>query len=150
MIELAKASICIAAPIENVFTYVANMENYKNWFPRVTNIKSVNNIPHGVVGKKYIETLSLPNGEVELEIEVDCSEVNKLFLTKGNLAGILPQMTVKFSVNQDQNCQMDLQYHSRSLDLTPTSDIVIVLKEDLKARANKGMAKLKVIMEQGS
>ena len=148
MIELAKTSINIAAPIDSIFKYVTNMENYKHWFPGVIDIRSENNLSHGVVGKKYVEILSLPEGDAELKITVSLSEANKLFLTKGDLAGILPQMKVTFSVNEDRSCQVNLQYHSRNPDLTPVSDIVIALREDLSIRADKGVSKLKAIMEQ--
>jgi len=150
MIELAKTSITIAARIDTVFEYVSNMENYKHWFPGVVDIKSANNLTHGEVGKKYVEILSLPSGAVELEIEVDQCDINHLFLTKGNLTGILPQMKVTFFVNEEKSCEVNLQYHSRNPELTPTSDIVIALREDLSIRANKGVAHLKAIMEQRS
>jgi len=148
MIELAQTSITIKAPIENIFKYVSNMENYGNWFPGVVDIKSVNSLSHGVVGKRYREMLSLPDGEVELMIEVDRCEANKLFLTKGDLDGILPQMQVTFSVNEDNSCEINLQYHSRNSVLTSGSDIIIALREDLNIRANQGITKLKTIMEQ--
>jgi carbon monoxide dehydrogenase subunit G len=150
MIELAKTSITIAAPIDAVFKYVSNMENYKDWFPGVVDIKSSNNLTHGEVGKKYVEILSLPSGDVELEIEVDQSDINRLFLMKGNLPELLTQMTVAFSVNEEKKCEVNLQYHARNPELTPASDIVIALKEDLSVRANKGVAALKAIMEQRS
>jgi len=148
MIELAKTSITIAAPIDFVFEYVSNMENYKYWFPGVVDIKSSNNLTHGEIGKKYVETLSLPSGDVELEIEVDRCDINQLFLTKGNLVGVLPQMTVTFSVSDGKSCELILEYHSRNSDLTPTSDIVLALREDLNVRASSGMDKLKTIMEK--
>ncbi len=147
MIELAKTSITIASPINVVFKYVSNMENYKHWFPGVVEIKSENNLPHGVVGKKYVETLSLPSGDTELVIEVDQCDINHLFLTKGDLIGVLPQMTVMFSVNNTKSCHMSLQYYSRCPELTETSDIIIALREDLIVRAKNGVAKLKVILE---
>lgn len=147
MIELAKTSITIAAPVDRVFKYVSNMENYKHWFPGVIEIKSANNLPHGKIGKKYVEILSLPSGKVELEIEVDQSNINQLFLTRGNLAGILPQMKVTFSVNEEKNCDVNLYYHSRNPELTTTSDIVIALRDDLSIRANKGVTKLKSVLE---
>ncbi len=147
MIELAKTSIAIVASTDIVFKYVSNMENYKHWFPGVVDIKSANNLDHGIVGKKYVETLSLPNGDVELVIEVDQCEMNHLFLTKGNLAGILPQMTITLSIDEDKRCAVDLQYHSRNPELTEASDIIIALREDLSIRATKGLAKLKEMME---
>jgi len=148
MLELAKASVSITAPIEAVFLYVSNMENYKEWFPGVTCIRSANDLDHGVVGKTYTETLSLPSGDAELVIKVDRCDVNRLFLTKGNLAGVLPQMTVEFFAEEKGSCEVKLQYHSRSPELTSTSDITIALKEDISVRANKGVIKLKSIMEQ--
>lgn len=148
MIELAKTSIAIAAPTDVVFKYISNMENYKHWFPGVVDIKSANNLDHGMVGKKYVETLSLPSGDSELVIEVNQCDINRLFLTKGNLAGILPQMTITFSVDEDKRCEVGLQYHSRNSELTETSDIIIALREDLDIRAKKGLARLKEVMEQ--
>jgi len=147
MIELAKSSITISEPIDTVFKYISNMENYKEWFPGVVDIKSANDLAHGIVGKQYVEMLSLPSGDAELVIEVDQCDVNSLFLTKGNLTGVLPQMKVTFSVNEDEMCEVNLQYHTRNPELTLTSDIVIALRKDLSIRANKGVAKLKAIIE---
>ena len=148
MIELSKTSITIDAPTPVVFKYVSNMENYKRWFPGVVDIKSANNLEHGVIGKEYVEKLSLPSGESELIIEVDQCDTNQLFLTKGDLAGILPQMTITFFVDEDKRCEMTLQYHSRNPELAEVSDIIIVLREDLNVRAKKGLAKLKYILEK--
>ena len=147
MIELTKASIAISAPIEIVFTYVSNMENYKDWFPGVINIDSYNNLAHGTVGKKYKETLLLPDGESELIIQVDQCEVNRLFITKGNLVGVLPQMSIRFSANNEKSCRVNLKFHSRNTDLTETSEIIIALRQDLTARTKIGLEKLKVNLQ---
>jgi len=147
MIELAKTSGIINVPINDVFRYVSNMENYGHWFPGVVAIKSKNDLMHGTVGKTYAETLSLPEGECELIIEVVQCENNRVFLTKGDLAGVLPQMTVTFASNEKNNCHITLQYHSRDSSLTSKSDIVISLKEDLKERAEKAITSLKEILE---
>lgn len=147
MIELAKTSISIDAPITVVFKYASNMENYKHWFPGVIDIKSENDLEHGVIGKKYVEKLSLPSGDSALIIEVDQCDTNRLFLTKGDLAGILPQMTIIFSVGEDRKCDVILQYHSRNPELTEACDIIIALREDLNVRAKNGLAILKDILE---
>jgi len=147
MIELAKTSTTIATPINDVFNYVSNMENYGHWFPGVVAIRSKNNLMHAAVGKTYVETLNLPDGECELTIEVDQCDTDHLFITKGDLAGVLPQMTVMFSSDEENNCLITLQYHSRNTSLTEKSDIVIALKEDLTVRAEIGIARLKEILE---
>lgn len=149
MIELAQASITIMVPIDSVFKYVSNMENYIDWFPGVVGIRSENSLAHGEVGKQYSEILSLPSGNTELEIEVFQCELNELFLTKGNLPGVLPQMTIAFNSIVDSGCEINLQYHSRNPELTPTSDIVLTLREDLHDRAHRGLIQLKGIMELG-
>ena len=147
MIELAKASISISAPIHAVFDYVTNMENYKEWFPGVVKIASANSLNHAEVGKKYTETLSLASGESQLVIEVVKSESGQLFVTQGDLAGILPQMTIHFSVTDEQNCHVQLQYHARCSSLSESSGMVSALREDLKVRAQKATLELKAILE---
>lgn len=147
MIELAQAVITINAPVDAVFNYTIDMENYKNWFPGVVNIKSLNDLNHGVLGKTYIETLSLPGGDAELTIEVDQCEQSRLFLTKGNLKGVLPQMTILFSANDEHECDIQLQYHARYPELMDNDELVLMLREDLNVRANLGLKKLKLIME---
>ena len=148
MIELATTSVAIAAPIGKVFNYVSNIENYIDWFPGVLEIKSANNLAHGAVGKQYLEMLSLPDSNAQMLIEVHRSEVNKLFLMKGDLTGLLTQMTVKFAVDEENHCIVSLQYHSRNPELTCASEIVIALREDLAARAELGAANLKNVLEQ--
>ncbi|MFC3153242.1 SRPBCC family protein [Litoribrevibacter euphylliae] len=143
MIELAKVSTTISAPVAAVFDYVTNMENYGEWFPGVVAIKSGNNLPHARVGKTYLETLQLPGGEHELSIDVVQSEALSLFLTQGDLEGILPQMTMRFSEEQEGVCTFDLQYHSRNSSLSEESEIITALRKDLVERAAVALVNLK-------
>ena len=146
MIELARTKTVISAPVNTVFQYVTNMENYGCWFPGVQAIKSKNNFPHATTGKTYLETLLFPDGKYELIIEVVQCEVNRLFLTKGDLEGVLPQMTIEFETDGENRCLMDLQYHSRNSSLTDKSDIVISLRKDLAIRAAAGVTNLQKIL----
>jgi len=148
MIELAKVSAAIDAPVDAVFQYVSNMENYQYWFPGIIHITSANALAHGVVGKQYEETITLPSGKSSILIEVKQSDRNSLFLTQGDLAGIEPQMTVTFSENEQQQCLVDLRYHSREPVLAEDSDTIIALKADLGTRAKAGITQLKSLMEQ--
>ncbi len=147
MIKLASTTITINAPTDTVFLYVSNMENYKHWFPGVVDIRSADNMPPGVVGKRYSETLLLPNGESLLNIEVDRCERPVVFLTKGDLEGILPQMTVLFSENQLGMCEVNLSYHSRSNSLTEGDDVIKLLRGDLEVKAKEGLKTLKGLLE---
>ena len=146
MIELAKANAAISCPVDIAFQFVSNMENYGSWFPGVRAIKSKNSSAHGSVGKTYIETLLFPDGEYELTIEVAECETNHLFLTKGDLEGVLPQMTIEFHTQGENSCHMNLQYYSRNTHLTQESDIIVSLREDLAKRALQGMVNLQKIL----
>ncbi len=147
MIELTKTSAIISAPVNTVFNYVTNMVNYSCWFPGVQAIKSKNSFPHASIGKTYLETLLFPDGEYELTIEVAECEVNRFFLTKGDLAVVLPQMTIEFYADEENKCRMDLQYHSRNSTLTEKSDIIMTLRKDLTVRASEGITNLQRIFE---
>lgn len=142
MIELARVGTVIEAPVEQVYAYVTNMENYGAWFPGVVGIRSANNLPHCSVGKQYIETLQLPEGEVELVIDVDQSIPQQLYITKGNLPSVLPQMTMQFSTLEDGSCRFDLSYHSRNETLTEDSDVICALRDDLSQRAQQALINL--------
>jgi len=147
MIELSKTSGLISAPVDIVFKYVTNMENYGFWFPGVQAIKSKNNFPHATIGKTYLETLLFPDGEHQLTITVAQCEVNQLFLTKGDLEGVLPQMTIKFHAPEKNQCRIDLHYHSRNSSLNEQSEIIISLREDLSMRAMTGITNLQKMLE---
>lgn len=148
MIKLAQQTLQIDRPITQVFSYVTNMENYKNWFPGVDSIRAINNLEHGEVGKQYVETLTLPNGDVDLMIEVKQIDKNCFFMTQGDLEPLLPQMTINFSETTKKNCVIELSYFSRNSTLKTDDDLITGLATDLSIRANKGLKELKRILER--
>ena len=150
MIELASHTTVIDTPVDRAFNYLVNMEYYGDWFPGVVAIRSANQLAHGRVGKQYAETLRLPDGEHQLLIEVDSCIANRLFMTRGQLPGIWPQMTVLFSDKGAEGCQIELYYHSRSRELTGDSEPVLTLRRDLATRAGRGLAELKRLLESAS
>ena len=149
MIELARTSVNIDVSVSEVFRYVTNLERYGDWFPGVISVKSANQNAHATVGKAYLETLRLPEGEMDIVIDVVKCQPDRLFMTHGNLDGILPQMTMTFSPHQDDRCQFTLQYHSRNPSLSETSDLVSALKTDISNRAKMGVERLKYQLETG-
>ena len=59
---LVDETLTINRPILEVFDFLSNHENYALWFPDVVSIISVNDLPHGSVGKVYSELIKLPAG----------------------------------------------------------------------------------------
>ncbi len=147
MIKLAQRSIAINTSAENLFKFVSNMENYKTWFPGVIDIRSFNDLAHGTKGKLYKEVLLMPDGESELIISVVNSTQNQFFQTHGDLAEILPQMTIELKESAEKVCDINLQYHSRNSALNKNSDLISILQNDLTARSHTALTTLKIIME---
>jgi len=147
MIELAQGMTIINAKVETVFKYVSNMENYKTWFPGVVEVRSFNELAHGTQGKQYQETLNLNGEQGQLIIEVNQCKPNELFLTQGNLPGILPQMTIRFLTTQENTCEMNLQYHGRASELAQNKNLQEMLQQDLHSRTQQGLTRLKQLME---
>ncbi len=148
MIELAQGTLTINTPVATVFKYVSNMENYKEWFPGVEEVRSFNELAHGTQGKQYKETLNLNGEQGELIIEVIRCKPNELFLTQGNLSGILPQMTIRFLATQENGCEMNLQYHGRASELAQDENLQKILRQDLHNRTQQGLLQLKQLMER--
>lgn len=123
------------------------MENYKTWFPGVIDIRSFNDLAHGTKGKQYKEVLLMPDGESELIISVVSSTQNQFFQTHGDLAEILPQMTIELKESAEKVCDINLQYHSRNSALNKNSDLISILQNDLTARSHTALTTLKRIME---
>jgi hypothetical protein len=57
---ISEVEISIDRVDTDVFNYVSNMENFGAWFPEVISITSDSEGPHGIVGKKYLETVNIP------------------------------------------------------------------------------------------
>ena len=57
MVQLAQLQKSFKLPSSRVYRYVTDMENYANWFPGVIDIRSVDELPVGAVGKRYLEKI---------------------------------------------------------------------------------------------
>lgn len=132
---LANKIIELSGNAMEVFDFVTNMENYAQWFPGVVAIRSANALAHAQVGKQYVETLAFPDGVKELVVEVKKSVKYQVFETEGDLAPLLPCMTMLFStLDQPDTCELNLSYRSRNSTLSANDDFIVRIKEDLNSR----------------
>ena len=156
MILLTSASISINQNPHKVFDFATNMENYADWFEGIINIASSNTLSQFSLGKCYQETLVINGEEQQLTIKVDQCLRPQLFITKGDLAGILPQMTMKFTdINRGLETEpnttstlMELSYHSREPSLESNQAMLDFLRQNLSQRAEAGLKKLKGLLEE--
>ena len=132
---LANKIIELSGNAMEVFDFVTNIENYAQWFPGVVAIRSANALAHAQVGKQYVETLEFPDGVKELVIEVKKSVKYQVFETEGDLAPLLPGMTMLFStLDQPDTCELNLSYRCRNSALSANDDFIVQIKEDLNSR----------------
>jgi carbon monoxide dehydrogenase subunit G len=148
MIILTENKIDINRSISEVFKFVVNMENYGKWFPKVIEIKSENNLEHGVVGKKYIEIVKDPfKGNVQIIIEVKKIEKDTLFITEGDYAPLLPKMSVHFTKTANGGTTLTWSMASRTENVFIRIFLIPIAKIVMRTRAKIGIINLKKILE---
>ena len=69
-----------------------------------------------------------------------------LFVTEGDLAGVMPMMTIDVE-RRGVSCHLSVQYHARNAELHESAEIVRVLRADLAVRAAIGVVNLKGVLE---
>lgn len=95
---IASVDSRINRPIKDVFEYVSNMENFQQWFQGVNSITSLDETPHGVVGKTYLEAVDVPiKGRQNIKLKVvECIQPTN-FVTEGKFPPVLPRMEIELS-----------------------------------------------------
>jgi hypothetical protein len=148
MTLIAKTETTIKCSAAHAFSVVSNMERFGDWFPSVKSIKSVNDFPHGKVGKKYNEIVSIPlSGDREIEITVKESIKNVLFVTEGQFAPLLPRMEVAITETGENEIFLQWSMYSRSASKAVKMLLLPLAKSTMQKRANIGANKLKGLLE---
>ncbi|HTF81913.1 MAG TPA: SRPBCC family protein [Cytophagales bacterium] len=151
MEPLTITTIAINCPITEVYKFVINMENFKLWFPEVMDIKSDDQRTHGVVGKKYLETVRLPfKGVQKISLTVVQSEDNKLFITEGMFLPLLPRMVVKFTEDAHKITSLTWSMHSRNDSFIFKTLFLPFIQKVIEKRATVGLQNLKKILESNN
>ena len=145
---LVDKTLSIDCPIANVFEFLSNHENYVRWFPGVITVESVDDLPHGTVGKIYSEILRLPTGRNrQMAIEVVESRSPGLFVTEGALAPLYPRMEVRLSDVSAKQTVLSWRFLSRSQSIIGRFLIRILVKKTLTRQSEIGLLRLKNILE---
>lgn len=147
---LADHTISIERPIDEVFNYIANHENYAQWFPGVISISSSDKLPHGTLGKTYQERVKLPTGRTRLiEIPVVQSKPQELFVTEGKFPPLHPRMEVRLRQLAQNQTELRWIFSSRAQSALGRLVVRALGKRDVLKRSTQGMAALKEILERG-
>lgn len=145
---LTEQKISIHKPIQHVFAFISNMENFKLWFPEVIEIVSQNDLAHGTTGKTYLELVNLPpQGQQKLKIEVKKVEVPKLYVTESEYEPLLPRMTIRLKQENESYTNVNWKMESRNKDDLFIINVLPDFKIILNNRAINGLKKLKEVLE---
>jgi carbon monoxide dehydrogenase subunit G len=144
---LSSRSIEIAAPINAVFTYAANLENFPAWFPGALSIRAKDSRPINEVGKCYEEIVGVPFGRsAKVRIEVVESNQPEHLVTEGDYAPLLPRMEMYFQAVGENQTLMEWKMYSRRRGIL-SGLFLPVLSLVLKSRSRHALCKLKDLVE---
>ncbi len=145
---LVDQTIIIDRPIDQVFAFVANHENYALWFPDVISITSDPSEPHGTVGKRYTETIRLPTGWKK-RISIPLVESNPPLqpATEGKFALLNPRMEYRLEAIGRDVTQLRWLFSSRTGSALGRALVRLLVGKALTDHAAVALPKLKAILE---
>ena len=145
---LAEQTAEIACPVDLAYRVASNLERFGEWFPGVLAIESTDLLAHGVVGKQYAETVSIPmRGRRRVIITVKRAEPDRLLVTEGDLRPLLPRMEILFGSAGEGRCTVTWRMYSRSSSPLTRATMVPLARSVMRRRAMVGLSRLKKLLE---
>ena len=135
MLQVASYVYHIQAPVHQVFAYLADLENFADWFPGVKSVNAVGEKAFLGIGKEYIEQVSVPLlGTKEVRIQVTQFKKNSLLVTEGDLQPLLPRMCIKVEQQQEQT-RVEWSMYSRNGKRVFQLSFLPVIQKIMQSRA---------------
>ncbi|MCA8902270.1 MAG: SRPBCC family protein [Hyphomonas sp.] len=148
---LTRLTGTVARPIESVFDFVSDHENYQRWYPGVESVTALDDSPPGAIGKAYVEIIRMPGGRLqEIRIETVRSERPVLFVTEGDYAPLLPQMSFELAAAGPDETQITWTFRSRLASPIRRLMARLLFRPILKRQAVVAMANLTRCLEQAA
>ena len=147
MHTLAEASTWIDYSAREAYRYVADVEQFGEWFPGVLSVTSADTLAPGVIGKRYVELVRVPiTGLRHVELTVKEAREGEWFVTEGALPGLLPRMEIGFEARSSGSCRVSWKMQSRN-DRWWAHLMLPVAQRALALRATVAMQRLKERLE---
>ena len=146
---ITRQTCLVEQPIDSVFRYVSNHENYQHWYPGVESVSALDDTPPGRVGKTYRETIRLPSGRLQkIQIATVESEPPTRFVTQGDHAALKPQMTFDLQPLGDTQTQVTWMFFSRHKSPIQRLIVRLLFRPIMKRQAIRAMESLKRHLDQ--
>lgn len=147
---LVEETVVLRRSAHKVFGYVSNMEKFGEWFPGVISITSPDSLAHGQPGKTYRETVFVPlKGRRQITLEVREARAPHFFATEGRWLPLLPRMEISLEATAPHTCTLTWRMFSRSRHPGVRFLLVPLARVVMKRRAARGLAALKLRLEDG-
>lgn len=144
---LSSRSIDIAAPAEAVFAYVANLENFPNWFPGALSIQAMDSVEVDEIGKTYSEIVALPFGRrAKVIIRVEESERPVHIVTEGNYRMLLPRMEMNLQNIGEGRSRIEWKMYSRRTGII-VKLLLPIFRLVVRSRSRLSLVQLKAQLE---
>lgn len=145
---LSEQTIAAACSIEAAYQYATDLEHFGEWFPGVIAIEPANGLDHATPGKEYLETVAIPlRGKRKVKLTVRQAEPDKLLVTEGALAPLLPRMEIIFQSSGAESCRITWKMFSRNNGALARLVLVPLARRVVNKRAAAGMKMLKQKLE---
>lgn len=145
---LAERTSVLTRPVSEVYPYATNLEHFGTWFPGVLTIESANPLPHGQVGKEYLETVRVPlRGARRIVVTVKEAIEHRRFVTEGRFPPLLPRMEMLFDVAGRDSTRVTWRMYSRSRSRLVQLLLVPLARRVMQRRADAGLAKLGALLQ---
>lgn len=146
-IILADQTVDITRPADEVFTFMANHENYPRWYPGALKVNALDDLPPGALGKAYEETLALPSGRLTVfTIRTVEAQAPDLLVTEGELPPLFPRMEIRLTAKSSQATEVRLRFLSRSRSPIARLLITLLVRRMVRRQTKVGLSRLQAIL----
>lgn len=144
---IAEASTTVKGSADSVFALISDMQRFGEWFPGVLAISEIDALPVGTLGKRYLETVSIPLRRTrQIELEVKAVEAGRRFVTEGRFPPLLPRMEILLA-GAGADTHVHWAMYSRNDSALVRLLLLPLARSTLQRRAQQGLARLMNLLE---
>ena len=141
-----QASVHIERPVDEVFAYVADPENFPRWNSAVRTVRRTS-ADSGAAGSIYAMTRELPSGRAENELQVTAHDRPREFAIR-TLSGPTPFIYRYAFSPSDRGTWLELD---AAVELSgPAALVGPLARRAIKRGVDENFAKLKTVLEHRS
>jgi NADPH:quinone reductase-like Zn-dependent oxidoreductase/uncharacterized protein YndB with AHSA1/START domain len=150
MVLVTRCAVRIERPPEEVWRFVADLENYPRYFPGIVEMRSADDLPPGSPGKRYAEVARVPlRGEERIAVELVEAVPGERLAFVADLAPVRPRFDLRLRDVGDGHTELRWSCRARNEALWVRASVLPLMARVLAGRAAVGLENLKRLLETG-